>query len=205
MSTPELLERQAAGVVERRNTLAADLQTVEAKIEKEREALGAAVAGGTDTARHREKLRELGEEAEGLRRALPLLDRERESLARQATEVRLATARAAYTEATTRMQRAFSGMETTLRTFAEGPLSEARAELEEATAEQAETQDALDKLMQATGTGTAPRTYPWEKHQGLRILLQALDQFATTGAVQVGGYTRRQEAEEETERPLAFR
>jgi chromosome segregation ATPase len=206
-TTPETYEQQAAGVQERRSTLAAELEAVEAKIEAERNGLGTMVARGGDTSEHRERLRELSEEAEGLRRALPILDRERESLAAQATEVRLASARTEHGAATDRQQRAFAGMETTLQTFIAGPLAEARTELEEATRTHEETQDQLGKLVQATG-GVAPKhLYPWEKHQALRLLLDTLEQFGRTGSATVHGYSavRGRGTEEETERTLAFR
>lgn len=210
MSTTEQLEQQAAAVQARRTTLAAKLNTAEGKVETKRDALGAAVAKGTDTSRIREELRELNEEVEGFRRALPILDREIESLARQATEVQLGNARAAYTEATTRIQRAFGGMEAALRTFAEGPLSEARAELDAATEAHSEAQDALGKLHQATGGAPLKPAYPWEKHQPLRLLLGSLEQFATdgrAGAVPFHSYTagRVRVAEKETTHSPAFR
>ena len=116
-TTPETLEQQAAAVQERRDALAANLDAVEAKLEAERDALGSTVAQGGKTGKHRERLRELEEEAEGLRRALPILDREADAPRQRVHDLRLTSARGGYEQSASRARNAVMQVDMELRSF----------------------------------------------------------------------------------------
>ena len=187
-TTPETLEQQAAAVQERRDALAVNLDAVEAKLEAERDALGNTVAQGGKTGKHRDRLRELEEEAEGLRRALPILDREREVLTQRLYDLRLTGARDAYEQSAGRARNAVTHVDMELRSFLSGELATLRQEM--LAALEAEQTAANEYQAIAARSGQPAPIHPdhsaWEGHRGLPMLLKLLDQYANTGELHVG-------------------
>lgn len=65
-----------SALIARQRELANKLENLDREIDQERTALGRAVAAGIDGSEHRDRARALVEEAEGVRRALPVLQAE---------------------------------------------------------------------------------------------------------------------------------
>ena len=185
-TTPETLEQQTAAVQERCDALAANLDAVEAKLEAERDALGNTVAQGGKTGKHRERLRELEEEAEGLRRALPILDRERESLTQQLHDLRLTSARDAHEQSASRARNAVIQVDMELRSFLSGQLATLRQDM--LAALEAEQTAASEYQAIAARSGQPvhiPDSGAWEAHRALPTLFKLLNQYATTGELHI--------------------
>ena len=187
-TTPEILEQQAAAVQERRDALAANLDAVEAKLEAERDALGNTVAQGGKTGKHRERLRELEEEAEGLRRALPILDREREALTQRLHDLRITSARDAYEQRASRARSAVMQVDVQLRSFLSGELAKLRQEMLAALEAEQTAASKYQAIAARSGqpATTGPEHSAWEAHRALPTLLKLLDQYASTGELHVG-------------------
>ena len=187
-TTPETLEQQAAAIQNRRDVLAADLDAAEAKLEAERDALGNTVAQGGKTGKHRDRLRELEEEAEGLRRALPILDRERDTLTQQLHDLRLTSARDGYEQMASRARNAVMQVDMELRSFLSGDLATLQQEMFAAL--EAEQTAANEYQAIAARSGQPAPIHPdhsaWDGHRALPTLLKLLDQYASTGELHVG-------------------
>lgn len=188
MSTkPETLEQQATEVLRRRDVIAAELSTAEAALEAERDALGNAVALGEDTGKHRARLRELEEDAEGLRRALPILDQKRDALVAEMNELRLSNARTAYEQEVERVRGTAEKMDEALRSFLLGDLAALRAEMNEALVAERTAASAYEAIAREAGQALTTRLPSgWQGTQALPTLLALIDQYTSHGQLHMG-------------------
>jgi hypothetical protein len=209
MSTTTTPEQELAALETRRGELASQLQGLDQQIEQERTAMGRAVAKGKDGSAHRAKTRDLGEEAEGLRRALPIVEGEMQALQTRIKEARLEAAKERYEESADRRTDAVAQVDKALRTFIAEDLAKLRTEMDASVEAERSAASAYDATASVLGQYSGPpmRTGPFERHRGLPLLLNILDQYMKGDGIPGygDGGGRRHAAEETAETPLAFR
>jgi hypothetical protein len=84
---------ELAALESRQAELSRTLEALDRDIEHERTAMGQAVAEGRDGSEHRARAREFGEEAEGIRRALPIVEEQIEAARKRRRAKEIAAAR----------------------------------------------------------------------------------------------------------------
>ena len=186
MSTTHAPEQELHALHRRHAELSAQLVSLDQQREREREALGRAIAAGKDGAAHQNKARDLSEEAEGLRRALPILEGDMDALRTRIAQERLSTAEAASRETTEQARASIAQVDEALRVFVAGDLAKLRTRMVAALEADRKAVDEYEKVADEMGHAVAPhRPNVWGQHQALPLLLAVLDRYLKTGAVLV--------------------
>lgn len=115
--TAAAIEQEIEDRRKRRQALASQLEGLGREVEASRNDLGRAVASGSSTKKLRENVRELEDEADGIERALPILDGEIESLEKELERVSGEEAAQAYNTAKAALVDALEAVESELRKF----------------------------------------------------------------------------------------
>lgn len=173
------------------------LTALEADVERTRTAIGRAVARGDETASQYAALQPLENEADGLRRALPVLSEDAEALMAELAAARAADVEERCADAEEAARAAFTEADAAFRLWLAGPMAALASRMQVTITALDAAERALQDATRPAGSTPLgrPRTAAatWHAHPGLREALLVSRAYAADDVIRVDAWNRLQQ------------